>query len=108
MSKPSIKDEKGLLLKGLIVEPTAHSSLRVTDIDNQQNKMADTATGNSQGTTIQTHLSPKNKHGISRDRGEQSKVPSNNVKIKHSKIVQDIKNRRGISKATVHRWLIAL
>eukprot|EP00957_Ditylum_brightwellii_P025919 1960857-Ditylum_brightwellii.AAC.1 len=107
MSKPSIKDEKELLLKELIAELTACSSLRVTYIDNQLNELADNVVGNSQGTMPQTPLSPDNKNGTSWDKGEPSEVPSNNVAIKHSKIVQSIKKRRGISKAPFHRWLIA-
>eukprot|EP00957_Ditylum_brightwellii_P104030 7925704-Ditylum_brightwellii.AAC.1 len=62
MSKPSIKDEKELLLKGLIAEPTTRSSLRVTDIDNQPNKLANNTTVISQGTMLQSPLSPDNKN----------------------------------------------
>eukprot|EP00957_Ditylum_brightwellii_P129362 9867960-Ditylum_brightwellii.AAC.1 len=37
-------------------------------------------------------------HGI----GQQSEIPSNNEAIKHSEIVKVIKQRRGISKETMH------
>ena len=60
--------------------------------------LTDNATGNSQDTILQTPLSPDNKNGMSWVKGELSKVPSDNVVIKHSKIVHDIKQRRGMSK----------
>eukprot|EP00957_Ditylum_brightwellii_P195094 14864895-Ditylum_brightwellii.AAC.1 len=62
--------------------------------------MADNATANSQGTTLQSPLSPEIKNTSSWDKGEPSKVPSNDVTMKHSKIVQGIKEQRGTSKAT--------
>eukprot|EP00957_Ditylum_brightwellii_P017007 1282223-Ditylum_brightwellii.AAC.1 len=108
ISRTSIKDKKGLLLKEFISEPTANGSLDKVDIDNQSIKLADNTTSIFQGTMMQSPLSPKNKYGIPQDRGEQSKVPSNNAAIKHSKNVKGIRERRNISKATVYRWLTAL
>eukprot|EP00957_Ditylum_brightwellii_P021525 1622627-Ditylum_brightwellii.AAC.1 len=66
--KPSIKHEKELLLKGFIAVLTANSSLRVTNIDNQQIKLADNATTNYQGTMLQSPSPLGNKNGMSQDK----------------------------------------
>eukprot|EP00957_Ditylum_brightwellii_P038004 2874313-Ditylum_brightwellii.AAC.2 len=83
---------------------TANSFLKVIDIGNQYIKSVDSSTANSQGIMLQSHSSPGNKNDMSENRGELSKAPSN----KHSEIIKGVKDRRGISKATVHRWLTAL
>eukprot|EP00957_Ditylum_brightwellii_P153424 11677007-Ditylum_brightwellii.AAC.1 len=108
ISKTSIKDEKKLLLKGLISGSTVNSSSNKADIDNQQIKFANNTTAIAQGTISQSPLSLENENGISQDRREQSKVPSNNMASKHSKIIKGIEQRRSISKATVHIWLVTL
>ena len=114
-SKTEKKQDKKLLLKGLISAPQNNSSLRAITSNDQHDSNVDHPTVRGSRGTIEGYPSETNTLlDVSDTEGQPTTVPSNNESSKerilkqHSKKVQIIKDRKCIDVSTVHRWLVAL